>query len=145
METSKYPKTLSCGIVVVRQANEWQYLMMRSYSYWETGGKGKQQAGESDFETALRETEEETGLKLNDLDFKWGRVFKDTEPYAQDKVARFFIAETSKQDIVLKINKELGKPEHNEYRWCSYDEASRLVGARIQTVLDWAQGVVNES
>jgi bis(5'-nucleosidyl)-tetraphosphatase len=59
-------------------------------------------------------------------------------------VARWFIAENKVKDLILPINPAIGKAEHNEYRWLSYEEAGRVVGARIQAVLDWAKQTIGD-
>jgi bis(5'-nucleosidyl)-tetraphosphatase len=138
-------RTISCGVVIVRKENdEYKYLLLRSYSFYDSP-KGRQENDETDLETALREVWEETGIGSKDLNFKWGRDCKETEPYARNKVARYFVAETTKTDIDLKVNPEIGKPEHDSYEWLTYEEASRKVGARVQKILDWARNKINES
>ncbi len=38
--------------------------------------------------------------------------------------------------------KELGRPEHHEYRWASHDEAEALLSPRLAIVLEWAQRTI---
>lgn len=140
---SKRIKTVSCGIVVIRKEDsQYKYLLLQSYNYLEPP-KGKKEDGETDLQAALRETEEETGIKSNELQFKWGQSFKDTEVYGHGKIARFFVAETTHKDIKLPINLEIGKAEHTSYTWATYNQASKLVGARIQGILDWAKSIID--
>lgn len=139
----KQQKTLSCGIVLVhREQNEWKYLMLRSYSYWEPGPKGKQKQGELDLETAIRECQEETGLLPEHVSFKWDVIHQDTEVYGKGKIARWFLGCTDLVDLTLPISPKLNKPEHDEYRWCSYDEALQLAGPRIKAILNWAHTTI---
>ena len=37
------------------------------------------------------------------------------------------------------MSPELGRPEHHEYRWVSFDEAEDLLPPRLAIVLDWAR------
>jgi len=94
-------------------------------------------AGEEPLAAAIREVEEETTLTT--LDFRWGHGFQQTEPYgSKNKIARYYIAESKKGQVRLPVSAELDKPEHDEFRWMSYDEAKELLVPRVQAILDWA-------
>ena len=129
---------LSAGVVVVRRVDGgWRVLLLRVYNYWDFP-KGLVEAGEDALTTARREVREET--TLDDLDFVWGETCIDTAPYGRDKkVARYFLACTHTETVSLPVNPELGKPEHHEWRWCDWESAEQLVGARLWPVLRWAQ------
>ena len=43
----------------------------------------------------------------------------------------------------LTIPPELGRPEHHEYRWVSFDEAEGLLPPRLAIVLDWAKKTIS--
>lgn len=132
-------KERSYGIVVVRIVNnEPLFLMLRSYSLWEPP-KGKSEVGEDGLTTAIRETQEEASLKPEDLKFNWGKEAYETEPYKKNKkTATFFLAETNVENIILPYNEEIGKAEHDEYKWLSYEQAKKLANDRNKKVLDWA-------
>ena len=91
---------------------------------------------ENSLAAALREVEEETGIA--ELNFYWGNQYRETEPYGSGKVARYYVALTSQRQVNLVINQELGRPEHDEYRWVTYQEGCGLVVDRIRAVLEWA-------
>lgn len=130
-------KILSAGVIPVRwDQGRWLYLLLRAYQYWDFP-KGRAEAGEAPLETALREVREETGIV--DLDFRWGRSYFETGPYARGKVARYYLAETQCQQVILGISPELGHPEHHEYRWMEFDEAYRLASPRVRRVLYWCR------
>jgi bis(5'-nucleosidyl)-tetraphosphatase len=135
----------SCGVVVVRLSKRgWKFLLLENAKYKEPA-KGKMDEGETEFETACREVEEEAGLTVKDLDFKWGQVFYETEQYKSKKnkkFVRFYIAETAKKQITLPINPELGHAEHDDYHWLTFDEAMKVCVPRIQKVLEWAKSVI---
>lgn len=135
---------VSAGIVVVRPVdNKYKFLLLRSRNYWDFP-KGHIELGEDAIDTAIRETNEETTLSSKDLRFKWGKVSKNSDKYKKGtKFAVYFIAETDRNKIDLPVSKELGRPEHDEYRWVSYGEAKKLVNERIGKILDWANGVIN--
>ena len=75
---------------------------------------------------------------LTSIELKWGDAHVDTDPYGRGKVARYFLAESSKGAVVLPVNPELGRPEHHEHRWLTYDDAVPLLVERVRKVLDWA-------
>ena len=131
---------LSAGVIIVR-TNEVQlkYLLLRAFGYWDFP-KGIVEPGESPVEAAKREVAEET--TLNELNFRWGYDYRETGPYGRGKVARYYIAETSESRVSLPVNPDIGKPEHDEYRWVSYEEALSLVAPRVRPALEWAQETI---
>ena len=131
----KQPKTLAAGAVIARRAgDDWLLLVLRAYRNWDFP-KGVVEAGEEPFAAARREVTEETGL--TDLEFPLGEEHCDTLPYAGGKIARYFLAETTEENVRLPISEELGRPEHDEWRWVSFDEAEDLLPPRLAIVLDW--------
>ncbi|HYG56002.1 MAG TPA: NUDIX domain-containing protein [Burkholderiales bacterium] len=127
----------AAGAVVFRRTGRGvRLLLLRAYKNWDFP-KGMIEAGESELDAAKRETAEETGLA--DLDFPFGDAHQDTLPYAGGKVARYFLAETEETDIELPVSPELGRPEHHEWRWVSYEEAEELLPPRLAIILDWAR------
>ena len=130
-------RILSAGVVVVRRAEDgWRVLLLRVYNYWDCP-KGLVEAGEGPLDTARREVREETGI--TDLEFRWGEEFIETPPYSKGKVARYYLAETRTADANLPINPQLGRTEHHEWRWLSWEEAEQRVVDRLWNVLRWAQ------
>jgi bis(5'-nucleosidyl)-tetraphosphatase len=129
-------RILSAGVVVVRRVDDqWRVLLLRAYKNWDSP-KGVVEAGEDPLESARREVREETTIE--DLEFRWGEEFIETPPYANNKVARYYLAETRTTDIKLPVNPEIGMPEHHEFRWLTFRDAARIVVPRIATVLEWA-------
>lgn len=134
-------ETLSCGVVVVRKEPDgWRYLLLRAFQHWDFP-KGLQESGEDPFDTAIREVQEET--TISDLQFRWGVSFMDTEPYNRGKkIARYYLAETQTSNVRLLANPVLGYPEHNEFRWMTFDEAMERLTPRVKCILHWAQNVI---
>jgi 8-oxo-dGTP pyrophosphatase MutT (NUDIX family) len=136
------PDERSAGVVVVRrEAQSWRVLVLRAYRNWDFP-KGLIEPGESPFEAAVREAREETGIE--DLVFRWGEDYRETEPYARNKVARYYLGETQSVRLMLPVNPALGRPEHHEYRWVDFAEARRLLPPRLQGVLSWVRGRLAE-
>ncbi len=136
-------RTLSAGVIVVRrERGAWRYLLLRVFNYWDFP-KGIVEPGEDPLHAAIREVEEETGIR--DLRFRWGHGYRETPPYGKGKVARYYVAETRTKEVVLPVSPELGRPEHDEYRWVSYEEARRLLSPRVVPILDWAHRLITGS
>lgn len=131
--------SLSAGVVILRRkGGDCRFLLLRAYRYWDFP-KGHVEAGEDPLDAAQREVQEETGL--TDLQFRWGFEFRETAPYGRGKVARYYVAETPREQVTLAVNPALGRPEHDEYRWVTQAGARRLVVPRVAAILDWASAV----
>jgi len=121
----------------------WKYLFLRAYRNWDFP-KGVVETGEQPLDTAKREVAEETGI--SDLHFRWGHIYRETEPYSGgSKVARYYLAETNSASVVFSINPDIGKPEHHEYRWIFYPEIKKLAPNRLKGIVEWANAVVQDS
>ena len=123
-----------------RAPDGWRYLVLRCYRNWDFP-KGMIEADETPLDAARRETREETSL--DDLALTWGEHFRETEPYAGGKVARYYVAESREGRVDLPVSAALGRPEHHEYRWVERTEAERLLPPRLRPVLAWAASVVD--
>lgn len=111
------------------------FLVLRAYAHWDFP-KGGADEGETPLQAARREMLEETGI--GEFTLAWGEVSMDTEIYASGKIATYFPARVTKQEITLPLSAELGRPEHDEYRWASFEEARTLLPPRLQPLLAWA-------
>jgi bis(5'-nucleosidyl)-tetraphosphatase len=141
MKTKAPPR--AAGVVVFRRTGHGIYLLiLRAYKNWDFP-KGLVEAGEDQLACAKRELGEETGLAS--VDFPFGEEFKETLPYSGHKVARYYLGETEEVGIELPVSKELGRPEHHEYRWVTYDEAEELLPPRLGIVLEWAKRTISGS
>ena len=129
----------SAGVVVMRRfSNGWRCLVLRAYRNWDFP-KGLVEEDEDPRDAAQREVWEETSLA--DLRFNWGDEYKETLPYAGGKVARYYIAESPADVVKLPISQELGRPEHDEFRWVTFEDAEDVLPPRLAIVLDWARGI----
>jgi bis(5'-nucleosidyl)-tetraphosphatase len=143
---------ITCGAVIFRQNyGHVEYLILRAYSHWEFP-KGRPDADDFDLiETACREIKEETSLRnlifITDRNGK--KYFCETEPYGkQNKIARFYLCNVStneSQKVFLPISDELGRPEHEDFRWLNYESTYRLLNDRLKKVLNWADKIINST
>ncbi len=108
----------AAGGIVLRRAPEgdWQVLLVHRprYDDWSLP-KGKADPGERDEETALREVEEETGLRCT-LGAPAGRTrYRDSK--GRDKVVHYWLMEPE-SDGAFVPNAEV-----DEVHWCTVDDA----------------------
>lgn len=133
------------GFVIFRLiCNQIEYLLLQaSYGthHW-TPPKGLVDNEESDLESALRETEEESGLTETDL-----RIladFKKTIKYdvrGKPKTTVYLLAELMKPDTEIKLS-----DEHQDFKWVSLDKACELVKHQtLQEVLKECSAFVQQN
>lgn len=122
----------AAGLIIYRLVEKRiEYLLLQtSYGqhHW-TPPKGHVDSGESDFETALRETEEEAGLKAQDLDidkdFKVELRYQATHHThgLTDKVVTYWLAKLLSNETEVKLS-----DEHQDLKWLGLAEACKLSG-----------------
>lgn len=134
------PEVLSCGIVLARPAGSgYVTLMLRAYQHWDFP-KGLVEPGETPIDAARRELAEETGV--GSVDFEWGDRYFETGPYSRGKTARYYLARTDEDKVVLGPSPETGQPEHHEWRWVNFDTAHDIASPRVRTVVGWARQII---
>jgi len=110
----------SAGIVLFRSDSNKNEFLLLNYpqGHWDFI-KGKVEPGETPYETASRETKEETGI--SDIEFidgfeesvEYNFKFKNEDIH---KIVVFFLAKTNEKKITLSH-------EHNDFVWLEYDDA----------------------
>ena len=131
---------LSCGVVLARATDDgYVTLLLRAYHHWDFP-KGLMEEGEEPVQAALRELREETGIAS--VEFEWGERHMETGPYSRGKTARYYLARTDEETVVLGPSPDTGEPEHHEWRWVSFDEAHDLGSPRVRQVVRWARQVI---
>lgn len=129
----------SAGFIIVDFSGETPraLCLLNDYGHWDFP-KGHLEQGESRFDAALRETEEECGLTTSD--FRFSQKFASTLPYSVaggKKVSTFYFAErVSDTAPVLHVNPALGKPEHVLWRWMPVSSLRDKMSKRLWPVLD---------
>lgn len=127
-ESKEYQRV--AGFIIFRRTQEGiKYLLLyKGGTYWNFP-KGHFEAGETDLDTALRETYEETGLKKSDLKIIPG--FKTYEKFSfqqGDKIIYknlvLYLAETEKEEIKIIPR------EHFGFAWFLYKDALKNIGKK---------------
>ena len=113
-------KQKSAGIVLFRNDSNKNEFLLLNYpqGHWDFV-KGKIEQNETSYETALRETKEETGI--TNIEFVDG--FEESVEYdfrfKKENIHKkviFFLAKTNEKNIKLSH-------EHNDYLWLEYNDA----------------------
>ena len=127
----------SAGIVIKDEnQNPARYLCVRAYSNWDFP-KGHLEEGETILDAAVRETQEEVSLGKTDYRLL-GLIAPPVIYKGGKKTAHYFLANrTSNAVPFLPINKELGKPENDEYSWLTLKEMNNIFPSRLNEVLNW--------
>ena len=133
----------SAGIVLFRKEGSKKLFLLLHYpsGHWDFV-KGKMEKGESTNQTAVRETQEETGI--TDITFvkdfeEWIEYnFKYQGELVQKKVV-FFLAETKTKEIKISH-------EHSGYTWMDYNSAmEKTTFDNAKTVLTKAQKLLSNT
>jgi 8-oxo-dGTP diphosphatase len=109
------------GIVRRRTEHGWELLLVHRprYDDWSLP-KGKADAGETDEETALREVEEETGLRCLLGDAAGETRYQDSK--GRSKVVRYWLMEPPTDVAAFTPNAEV-----DAMQWCSPPDAVDLL------------------
>jgi 8-oxo-dGTP pyrophosphatase MutT (NUDIX family) len=126
----------SAGVVLFRKENEKILFLLLHYpsGHWDFV-KGKMEEGELEKETAIRETEEETGItdvKFLDGFEEWIQYNFQFEGELVNKKVVFFLGETKTGDVKISH-------EHLNYTWVDYATAME------KTTFDNAKTVLSKS
>lgn len=127
-------REISAGIIIYRRTNEGpRFLLLYSGGAYWNFPKGKLGEGEHAFRAALREVEEETGLRSRDLRFKEPFRVHDSFTYVRNrqkifKTVTYYLAETREPRVRIKTVPEYHQGEHHEgYGWFLYRDAARML------------------
>ena len=122
----------AAGFIIFRRTNKVpdvvEYLLLQtSYgqNHW-TPPKGHVDLGEDDITTALRETEEEAGIKSNCL-----KILEDTKITLKYIVNNEYVKNKSKIVVYWPAEVNFDQPvklsnEHQDFKWLNIDEACKL-------------------
>ena len=132
--TQPLPTAVACGFVLMRPASRgFEYLLLTNKNRGDVGlPKGHCEAGESEMATALRETEEETGLTDLAPDPWFRRTLRYTarrKGLVYDKTVIYLLARLRSGRVRLSH-------EHSDHRWTGLGAAlAALPFAALQGVV----------
>jgi ADP-ribose pyrophosphatase YjhB (NUDIX family) len=128
-------KILSAGIVVVHFDGErYRLLAVRAFNNWDFP-KAPVGDGEDPLQVAKRVTHETT--ELDELEFTWGDVFRETLAFEDGEVSRYYLAQSSTAEVTLRIPPGDGAQEDFEHRWVTVEEAQDILPPRLALILEW--------
>jgi len=133
----------SAGIVLFRKEDSKILFLLLHYpsGHWDFV-KGKMEKGESPHETAVRETEEETGI--TDIVFlenfeEWIKYDFQYQGELVHKKVVFFLAETKTKEVKISH-------EHLNYTWMDYNTSmEKTTFDNAKTVLTRAQTLLTKT
>ena len=133
----------SAGIVLFRKEETKKLFLLLHYpsGHWDFV-KGKMEKGESTRQTAVRETEEETGI----IDITFLENFEEWIEYnfqyqgeLVNKKVVFFLAETKTENVKISH-------EHQNYAWMDYNTSmEKTTFDNAKTVLTKAQTLLSNT
>lgn len=129
------PKALSAGMVVVHHDGErYRMLVIRTGERWQFPVASVAE-GDDPLETAEAEVFTQTGI--GELALDWGEEYRETVPFPDGRVSRYYLAETASDTVTPG---PAGGPDHaaSEHRWVTAEEAEEILPPRLAIVLDWA-------
>lgn len=109
-----------------------EYLLLQtSYGkhHW-TPPKGHVDPGESDYETALRETKEEAGFGEDDLNMTSVKKILNYEVRGRPKTVIYWLAELKDHKKSVKLSEE-----HQDYKWLTFEAACNFVHDNMRDAL----------
>ena len=133
----------SAGIVLFRKEKSKKLFLLLHYpsGHWDFV-KGKMEKGESTHQTAIRETEEETGI--TDIAFienfeEWIEYNFQYQGELVNKKVVFFLAETKTENVKISH-------EHQNYAWMDYNTSmEKTTFDNAKTVLTKAQTLLSNT
>ena len=132
------PKRLSCGVVIVNRDHELLLCHVTGQNHWDLP-KGGIDLGETPLEAAIRETREESGLRLQpDALVDLGRF-----AYTNKKNLHLFACAMPRFDLKdlrcesRYIDRYSGRqlPEMDGFGWFSFERVAALCTPKMTTVL----------
>ena len=124
-------KVRSCGILIHCKG---KYLVCKSSNFAVYGiPKGKQEPGETDKETAIRETREETSLDLLPTQLI---PFISYSARGKDMVVYFTSIDEFPRNLGCTSMLDELTPEIDEYLWLTKDEAIAIVNNHMKVIYE---------
>ncbi|MCD0458289.1 bis(5'-nucleosyl)-tetraphosphatase [Roseiconus lacunae] len=134
MTSASPEKKRAAGILIITATSPREFLLLRHPDRWDLP-KGHRDGNESDAETALRETEEETGLSADRIRLDPEFRFRLNYPVkykrsgkAVEKTVTYFIGEVDQTFEPILT-------EHPEFRWFPWAPPHQIQDQTIDPLL----------
>ena len=109
-----------CGIIIFNK-DLTKTVLVETNREWKSFPKGKRERGESDFECAVREVKEETGLTVDNL--KISEEYLDESSNKGNGATRYFVGQIKDENVEFKFDEN----ELKSVQWYSSKEIDSLV------------------
>ena len=127
----------SCGAIVFNENTEKVLLVKMHNGNWGFP-KGHIESNETKEETAIREVFEETNIKIKIIP-NFEREIKYIPNENTIKKVTFFAGITQEENVIVETH------EIEDFKWCTYEEALKLVTYKLQKdVLEKSRKVIME-
>ena len=129
------PQIKSCGVLVFRDQSEHSFLLMEHADRLDIP-KGHVEPGETDHQCALRELEEETGIRVDNLeldpDFRFTMQYyvrpRELNQSMAQKTLVVFLGQLVEETPILVT-------EHISFRWVTWDPPHQIQTQTIDPLL----------
>jgi len=128
------PEVFSSGFLLFRKQKQLQFLLMKHSFRWDLP-KGHLDPGETKQQAALRELEEETGLKACDVWLDANFVFENRYWVSYKKNAGRKLKELTIYLGMLVDDKPILITEHEGYEWFDWSPPHQIQAATIDPLL----------
>ena len=127
-------KDLSAGVVAVHDDGAmYRLLVLSSFDQWDFP-KAAVVADADPLQSALHELADATGIV--DPALHWGEDYRETVPYEDGRVSRYYLAQASDNEVTLRVPAGEAAEDYG-YRWVTVEEAEDLLPPRLGIVLEW--------
>jgi len=129
----------ACGVLVFRRVPELAFLLMRHPTRWDLP-KGHVDKGESETECALRELEEETGIRREQLrlfpDFRFETTYlAQYQRFADEWIEKTLVIFAGELTSSVKIVVS----EHDDFEWVPWHPPHKIQNETIDPLLRQAE------
>ena len=140
------PEVRSCGFVVFRREPQFSFLLMKHVDRWDLP-KGHVDPGETDLECALRELEEETGIRDHSIQLIDDFRFVHRYHVRRNTARRDETGKLKELVIFLGVGDSLDRielTEHPGYEWVTWDPPHAIQQQTIDPLLQHVADYLRE-
>ncbi len=129
------PKVAAAGILLMTNGGPRRFLLMRHHDRWDLP-KGHAEPGESLQQTALRETDEETGIEASQILLDPAFAFSLTYPVTYRRYGNQFVEKTVTYFLgFVDSEKPIVCSEHAGHQWFNWSPPHAIQTQTIDPLL----------